>query len=195
MLYSYLEAIPIVIIIYCLLNIKNKDYFWNLLISIGILPFVALIIISTYSTFNGSGLVGDEGGIDSGLFASVVTFFYFWYIYVGAIILLLFSIKKKERNINKNRNLSIIEKTIMTSIIATNIVFILNWYSVEIFHRPFLLYRLFNNTNNIYYGIGVTVEKIGETSISYHVDFPSLIVFLCIAFAISLIFIKLKKKR
>ena len=78
MLYSYLEAIPIVIIIYCLLNIKNKDYFWNLLISIGILPFVALIIISTYSTFNGSGLVGDEGGIDSGLFAIVVTFFYFW---------------------------------------------------------------------------------------------------------------------
>ena len=82
MLNSFIESIPIVIIIYCVLNIKKKDYFWNLLISIGILPFVALIFISVYSTLNGSGLVGDTGGIESGLLAIITLLLYFWYIYI-----------------------------------------------------------------------------------------------------------------
>lgn len=195
MLYSYLECIPIVIIIYCVLNIKKKNYFWNLLISIGILPFVALIFILIYSTFNGSGLVGDIGGIGSGLFALIVSLLYFWYIYIGAIILLTFSIIKKKKNINEKKKLSTIEKSIMMALIVTNSVFIINWFSVDIINRPLLLYRLFNNPNNIYYGIGVTVEKMSETGISYYVDFLSLITFLCIVFVISLIFFKIKKTR
>lgn len=195
MLYSYLECIPIVIIIYCVLNIKKKDYFWNLLISIGILPFVALIFISIYSSLNGSGLVGDKGGIDSGLFAIVVSLVYFWYVYIGAIILLIFSIIKKKKNIDEKKKLSIIEKALMIALIVTNIIFILNWFSVDIINRPVFLYRLFNTSNNIYYGIGVTVEQISETGIHYYADFISLITFLCIVFAISFIFLKIKKTR
>lgn len=195
MLYSFLECIPIVIIIYCLLNIKKKDYFWNLLISIGILPFVALIFRFVYSTLNGSGWIGDTGGIDSGLFVIFVSLFYFWYIYIGAIILLIFSIIKKKKNINETKELSIIEKAIMVALIVTNSVFITNWFSVGIINRPLLLYKLFNISNNIYYGIGVTVKKMSETGIFYYIDFLSLISFLCIIFVISLIFLKLKKAR
>ena len=198
MLYSFFLGIPIVIIIYCVLNIKKKDYFWNLLISIGILPFVTLIFIFIYSTFHGSGLAGDIGGMVSGLFASIVFFIYFWYIYIGAIILLIFSIIKiikKKKNINEKKKLSIIEKALMVALIVTNSVFVLNWFSVDIINRPLLLYRLFNISNNIYYGIGVTVEKTGETDISSYIDFLSLITFLCIIFAISFIFLKLKKAR
>ena len=194
MLYSFLECIPIVIIIYCVLNIKKKDYFWNLLISIGVLPFVALIFIFVHSTLHGSGLVGDTGGTDSGLFAIIVSLLYFWYIYIGAIILLIFSIIKKKKNINEKKEVSIIEKALMVALIVTNSVFMINWFSVGIINRPLLLYRLFNISNNIYYGIGVTVEKMSETGISYYIDFLSLIAFLCIIFAISFIFLKLKKQ-
>ena len=195
MLNSFIESIPIVIIIYCVLNIKKKDYFWNLLISIGILPFVALIFISVYSTLNGSGLVGDTGGIESGLLASITLLLYFWYIYIGAIILLIFSIIKKKKNINKKKEVSIIEKALMVALIVTNSVFMLNWFSARIIKRPLLLYRLFNISNNTYYGIGVTVKKMSETSISYYIDFLSLITFLCIIFAIIFIFLKLKNAR
>ena len=195
MLNSFIESIPIVIIIYCVLNIKKKDYFWNLLISIGILPFVALIFISVYSTLNGSGLVGDTGGIESGLFAIITLLLYFWYIYIGAIILLIFSIIKKKKNINKKKEVSIIEKALMVALIVTNSVFMLNWFSARIIKRPLLLYRLFNISNNTYYGIGVTVKKMSETSISYYIDFLSLITFLCIIFAIIFIFLKLKNAR
>ena len=71
----------------------------------------------------------------------------------------------------------------------------LNWFSVRIIKRPLLLYRLFNISNNTYYGIGVTVKKMSETSISYYIDFLSLITFLCIIFAIIFIFLKLKNAR
>lgn len=188
MLFSLLEGIPIVIIIYCVLNLKKKDYLWNLPISIGILPFVSLIILSINTTFSGSGL-GDNGGFSSGLLTIVISLLYFWYIYLGAIILLILSIKKKKKNINENGNLSIYEKAIMKSLIATNIVFTINWFFVEIFNKPLLLYRINNNT---YYGIGIRVEKMSNTNISYYVDYISLIVFLCIALAIS--FIVLKRK-
>lgn len=193
MLYTYLKCIPICIILYCVLNLKKKEYFWNLLISIGILPFISLIFTSTYSTLNGSGLVGDKGGIDSGIFAIVVSLLYFWYIYIGAIILLIFSIIKKKKNINEKKKLSIIEKAFMIALIVTNIVFILNWFSVGIINRPLFLYKLFNISDSIYYGIGITVEKISETSIYYHVDFISLITFICIIFAIIFIFLKIRE--
>lgn len=195
MLYSYLECIPICVIIYCVLNIKKKDYFWNILISIGILPFVVLIFISIYSALNGSGLVGDKGGFDSGIFAFVVSLLYFWYVYIGAIALLIFSINKRKKNINEKKKLSVIEKSIIIALMVTNIVFILNWFSVDIIDRPLFLYRLFNISDNIFYGIGVTVRKIGETGISYNVDFISLISFLCIFFAITFIFLKIKKQK
>lgn len=195
MLYSYLECIPICVIIYCVLNIKKKDYFWNILISIGILPFVALVFTSIYSALNGSGLVGDKGGLDSGVFAFVVCLLYFWYVYIGAIALLIFSINKRKKNINEKKKLSVIEKSIIIALMVTNIVFILNWFSVDIIDRPLFLYRLFNISDNIFYGIGVTVRKIDETGISYNVDFISLISFLCIFFAITFIFLKIKNQK
>ncbi len=160
MLYSYLESIPICIITFCILNIKKKDYFWNFLISIGLIPFFALILMSIYSTFHGTGLVGDNGGIFSGLFSIVVSLLYLWYVYVGAIILLNFSIKKKKKDTNEKKKLSIIEKAFMISLIVTSIVFMMNWFSIDIINRPLFLYKLFNISNSIYYGIGVTVEKI-----------------------------------
>lgn len=194
MSYFYLKPIPVVIIIYCILNIKKKDYFWNLLISIGILPFVALIFASISSTFKGSGLVGDKGGIASGLFTLIALSLYFWYIHIGALILLIFSIIKKRKNLNKKKNLSIIEKSIMIALIVTNTVLMINLFSADIINRPLILYRLFNNHSNIYYGIGITLEKIGETGKSYSADFLSFITFLCIVFIISLVFFKIKKK-
>ena len=195
MLYTYLEFIPICIILYCVLNLKKKDYFWNLLISIGILPFVSLISTSIYSILNGSGLVGDKGGIDSGIFVIGVSLLYFWYIYIGALILLGFSIIKKKKNINEKKELSVIEKSFMIALIVTNIVFILNWFSVDIINRPLFLYRLFNISDNIYYGIGVTVEKISETSIHYYLDFISLITFIFIIFAINFTFLKIRETK
>lgn len=188
-------CIPICIIIYCVLNLKKKDYFWNLLISIGILPFVAPISISIYSILNGIGFAG--GGIASGIFAIGVSLIYFWYIYIGAIILLIFSIIKKKKNINNKKKLSIIEKAFMIALIVTNIIFLLNLFSVFIIYRPLFLYRLFNISDNIYYGIGVTVEKLSETSISisYYADFISLITFICITFVISFIFLKIREIR
>lgn len=195
MLYNYLECIPICIILYCVLNLKKKDYFWNLLISIGILPFVSLIYTSIYSILNGSGLVGDKGGINSGIFVIAVSLLYFWYIYIGALILLIFSIIKKKKNINEKKKLSIIEKSFMIALIVANIVFILNWFSVDLIKRPLFLYRLFNISDNIYYGIGVTVEKISETSIHYYVDFISLITFIFIIFAINFTFLKIRETK
>lgn len=194
MLNGYLESIPMCVIIYCVLNIKNKDYFWNLLISIGVLPFVATVFLSIYSMLNGSGLVGDNGGIISGIFAIVVSLTYLWYIYIVAIILLIFSINKKKSKSNDKKKINIIEKSFMIALIVTNIVFLLNWFSVDINYRPLFLYRFSNNFDNIYYGIGVTVEKISETGISYYVDYISLIIFLCIIFVIIFTFLKIKGK-
>lgn len=195
MLSSYLDCIPISIIIFCVLNIKKKDYFWNLLISIACLPFLELILASINSTLYGSGLVGDSGGIDSGIFTMIMLLLFFWYIYIGAIILLIFSIIKKVKNINKKKKLNIIEKALMISLIMTNIVFLINWFSVEITYRPLFLYRSFNSSKNIYYGIGVTVEKLEGTAISYYTDLISLITFLCIIFGICFLFLKIREKR
>lgn len=192
MLNSYLESLPMFVIIYCVLNIKKKNYFWNLLISIGILPFVATIFISIYSTLNGSGLVGDNGGINSGLFALVVSLTYCWYIYIVAIILLIFSIKKKK--LNDEKKINIIEKSFMIALIATNIVYLINRFYLDINYRPLFMYRFFNSSDNIYYGIGLTVKKISETGISYYVDYISLIIFMCIISVIVFIFLKIKEK-
>jgi hypothetical protein len=176
--------IPIFIIIYCISNIKNRDYFWNILFSIGILPFAITLVPSIGAVFNGTGM-GDKGGIDAGKFVYLLLLVYFWYIYAGAIMLLIFVIKKKKNK--QKKKTSIIERTIMLTLIITNAVFAINWISVFIIERPLLLYKPFDASNNIYYGIGVIVEKNSEMIWHHYIDFQSLIIFFLIIFANSLV--------
>ena len=194
MLYNFLYCLPGAIIIYCVLNLKKKNYLWNLLITIGTLPFIELIMLFFVATFHGSGLVGDQGGITSGIFVCIMLLFGLWYIYAGAIFLLIFSINKMKKNTNEEKNLTILEKAIMMALIVTNSVFLLNFYFVLIDEKPLILYGLYNKSNTIYYGIGITVEKIAEGGMTSHVEFISLIILLCISFAVSYIFLKQRDK-
>ncbi len=189
---SFLEFLPFVIIVYCILNLIKKDYLWNLLISIGNFPFFVLIFAIIFSIFNGSGWAGDTGGVSSGIFTFVGLLISFWPIYIAATVLLIFAIDKKRKNKDVKKPLSIIEKSIIITLLVTSIVFMLNWLSVHIISRPLLLYRLIYSPNTVYYGIGVIVEKLGETAIHYQVDFISLIAFLCIVFAIVFAGFKIK---
>ena len=62
--------------------------------NISLIPFIAMLSGAIYSVFNGSGLVGDSGGIDSGLFIIVICFYTQWYIYIPAMLLLFVSFYK-----------------------------------------------------------------------------------------------------
>ena len=74
--------------------IKRKSLLWILLLCLVSIPFIALLSGAIYSVFNGSGLVGDSGGIISGLFVIVICFVYQWYIYIPSLILLIISFYK-----------------------------------------------------------------------------------------------------
>ena len=186
----FLNVLPIGLIGYCILNLKKKSYFWNMLISIGLLPFYFLIFMTIYSFFNGSGLTGETGGVTAGLFAFVIMLIYFWGVYIGAILLLIFAFTKRNKSLKEKKEISIIEKSLMISIIVTNIIYLINYFSVDIINKPLIIYRFYNNT---YYSIGVIAEKISENGMYYYTDIISLIIFFIVLFSISLIFLKNRK--
>lgn len=95
MYYYYSIALVISIVIFVIIaKIKRKSLLWILLLSLALLPFIALLFGAVYSIFNGSGLVGDSGGLDSGLFVIMLYFVYQWYIYVPSLILIIISFYK-----------------------------------------------------------------------------------------------------
>ena len=93
--YHYRIALTIAIIIFSIiLTIKRKRVLWIFLLCLGLLPFIAMLSGAIYSTFNGTGLVGDSGGIESGLFVIIGCFIYQWYIYIPIFVLLIISLYK-----------------------------------------------------------------------------------------------------
>lgn len=95
MIYHYRTAIILCSILFLItFFIKRKPLLWILLVNISLIPFIAMLSGAIYSVFNGSGLVGDSGGIDSGLFIIVICFYTQWYIYIPAMLLLLVSFYK-----------------------------------------------------------------------------------------------------
>ena len=74
--------------------IKRKPLLWIASLSLALLPYITLLLGAIYSVFNGSGLVGDSGGIGSGGFVIVIYLWYFWYIYIPALLLIVVSFCK-----------------------------------------------------------------------------------------------------
>ena len=95
MYYHYSVSLVISLVVFLIIaGIKRKSLLWILLLSLSLLPFIALLSGAVYSIINGSGLVGDSGGIDSGLFAIIICFVFQWYIYIPSLILLIVSFYK-----------------------------------------------------------------------------------------------------
>lgn len=95
MYYHYSVSLVISLVVFLIIaGIKRKSLLWILLLSLSLLPFISLLSASVYSVFNGSGLVGDSGGIDSGLFVIIICFVFQWYIYIPSLILLIVSFYK-----------------------------------------------------------------------------------------------------
>ena len=104
--YYYYIALDISAVLFIIIAIiKKKPLLWILLFCLSLIPFIALFHGAIYSIFHGSGLVGDYGGIESGLFVIVIYFIYQWYIYLPSFILLIVSFYKsfikKQKKINK----------------------------------------------------------------------------------------------
>ena len=92
---ALIVSMIISIILLHILNIKKKkDSLWVIPFGIGILPFVSLLLGALHSVFNGSGLVGDTGGISSGIFVIIASLGIAWYIYIPAVFLVIFSVYK-----------------------------------------------------------------------------------------------------
>ena len=106
MYYYYFNALVISIVVFVIIVvIKKKPLLWISLFCLALIPLIALLLGAIYSMFDGSGLVGDSGGITSGLFAIVIYFIYQWYIYVPSLILGIISYRKvflKKTNYIKN---------------------------------------------------------------------------------------------
>ena len=93
--YHYEIGINIsIILLIILLVLKKKPLLWTILLCLATIPFSALISGAIYSTINGSGLVGDIGGIDSGLFVIVIWVTEQWYIFIPSLVLLIISFYK-----------------------------------------------------------------------------------------------------
>lgn len=90
-----LLASVISIIIFIIITIKIKrNIIWIFLLCTSLIPLLFLLFTAVYATFNGSGLVGDYGGIDSGLLIIVLCFVFRWYIFIPDFILFCLSLYK-----------------------------------------------------------------------------------------------------
>ncbi len=94
MLYYIIQSFFILIIIFLILLKMKKNILWSILLCIGLFPFVYIFLGAIHSYFYGSGLVGDEGGLDSALFVIYLYVLTLWYIYLPAFILFVISIIK-----------------------------------------------------------------------------------------------------
>lgn len=86
---------------------KKKKYLF--FICLGFLPYIFLIGACIYSYFNGSGLVGDSGGLSSAMFVLFAFMTSFWYIYVSAIALIIWSSYQLYQSNKQNNEVHIIE--------------------------------------------------------------------------------------
>ena len=89
--YYGFSAIISTIIFIIILVIRRKPLLWIFLFCLALIPFIALLFAGVNSMLYGSGLVGDSGGIESGLFAIVMLFLLQWYIYIPSSVLLITS--------------------------------------------------------------------------------------------------------
>ena len=95
MIYHFRTAFFICLIVFAIVFlIKRKPLLWIASLSLALLPYITLLSGAIYSVFNGSGLVGDSGGIESGGFVIVIYLWYFWYIYIPALLLIVVSFYK-----------------------------------------------------------------------------------------------------
>ncbi len=173
------------------MNYVKKDYLWNLLFSIGILPFVFLLLSSIVSFLDGLGSYSNINGEAAVLMTIISLSINFWYIFLLAIILLIVVYRNKPKNqTNEKTNLNTIEKSCMVSLIITSAVVGINWFLTHLFNKPLLLY---SSTINTYYGVGITVERISENGIHYQPEFVSIVVLLFVTFALSLAYLKIKE--
>ena len=88
-------------IIYILLNTKKKNFKWNFVLCLGLLPYIFILLGAIHSFFNGSGLVGDDGGFSSAIFVIIVYLVLLWYIYIPAFLLIILAIINKKKQNNK----------------------------------------------------------------------------------------------
>ena len=86
------------IVLYIILNKKDKEYAWNLILVLGMAPFSYILVGAIHSFLYGSGLVGDHGGLSSALFIIVLYPTFLWYIYLPATLAIILAIVMKKRS-------------------------------------------------------------------------------------------------
>ena len=102
--FYYSIALFFGLIIYAIMLKKRREPIrWITIFCVSLLPFIVLIMSAIYAFFDGSGLVGDDGGLSSALFVIVIFCVYMCYVYIPSLILLILSAvkvfgKKKESN-------------------------------------------------------------------------------------------------
>ena len=93
--FYYSIALFFGLIIYAMLLKKRREpILWITVFCVSLLPFIVLIMSTISAFFSGSGLVGDDGGIESALFVIVVLCVYMCYVYIPSLILLILSAVK-----------------------------------------------------------------------------------------------------
>lgn len=92
--YVFYTIIISVVIFVFLSIIIRKNLKWNILFCLGLSPFLYALHWAIYSFYNGSGLVGDKGGIVSAAFVIICYLYGLPYIYIPALALIIFSIYK-----------------------------------------------------------------------------------------------------
>ena len=191
-----IEIACIIVILFCILTIIKKNYLVNILLSLGLTPFIFCLFLIIDAAFHGTGL-SNKGGFDSLVLAIMACLLRYWYLLIGAGILLFYTIRMMKKD-KKKRNLNIYDKTCITSLIITSLVVGINALFASMFYKVLFMYRPIDKANNIYYGIGFTLERTEKqmlSGVTMIVDFPSIIGLLVISLLICFIIFKITDKK